>query len=425
MKSETQIQEELRGSGANFMPLSPVWELRSRAPELFEALTAIEPGLAQVYDLFKRELPVQRQWAFGTRGALSRPDRHVRAFYVQLDKLASVAGGRGCLAIKGTEPAADNFDQVPRRMGEMWNLFSWTIGTGGRQILEDWTLLNQLERFPICEGKPPAVHPLEDAEEEAQSALELQSAYLRRFGKLAQIPTPLFVYRLPDEVRARALAALQPHLTAKTMALVESQIGPGLGVYIYYYPTLPLRVMHLRGDVGTEVSFEARHKNLAALSDPARAVAGWVRLVAELLALGWVPADPSNFGRGYCVMAQNLVIDGGIVDVNSVRPVSSFRTPGQLEFAVRHTVRELTESICWYLVGTEAGSARFQRNFTDAFAYIWEGLRNELANHQPPAEIAAIFSTGDSIYHALERTLRNFYQLTSYRPQDAESKEYR
>jgi hypothetical protein len=424
MKAEAQILDELRTSGVTSLSLSPTWELRKHAPEVHEALAASEPGLAPIYGVLQRELPAQRMWTFGSHGAVTRPDRHVRAFYVELGKLASVPGGRGCLAIKGTEPIAENFAQVPRRMAEMWNVFSWTIGTGSRQILEDWTLLNQLERFPICEGKPPAVHPLEDAQDEASSALELQTAYLRRFGKLARIPTPLFVYHLPDAVRARALAVLRPHVSDKTLALIDSQIGPGLGAYIYHYPTLPLRVMHLRGDVGPELSFEARHKNLAALSDPARAVAGWVRLTAEILALGWVPTDTSNFGRGYCMMAQNLVVDGGIVDVNSVRAVSTFRTPGQLEFAVRHTVRELAESICWYLVGTEAGSARFQRNFMDAYALVWEGLRKELVELSPPAEIAAIFS-GSDVYQALERSLRNFYQLTSYRPQDSEKNEYR
>jgi hypothetical protein len=424
MKTETQILEELRSNGASFTSLAPHWELRAHAPELYEALSAIEPGLGHVYELLRRELPAQRQWAFNTTGALSRPDRHVRAFYIQLDQLKCVPGGRGALAIKGTEPISDNFAQVPKRMVEMWSVFSWTIGGVNREVLEDWALLTQLERFPICEGKPPAVHPFDDAEEEAQCALELQSAYLKRFGRLAQIPTPLFVYRLPEAIRERAVAALRPLLTPGMMALVETQIGAALGVYIYHYPTLPLRVMHLRGDVGPELSYEARHQSLAALSDPAQAVAGWIRLVAELLALGWVPTDPANFSRGYCVMAQNLVVDGGIVDVNSVRPVASFRNAGELEFAVRHTVRELTQSICWYLVGADAGMVRFQHSFVDVYARVWDGLRRELAAHKPPPEIAAIFSGGDGIYHAIDRTFRNFYKLTSYRPQDAEPTEY-
>jgi hypothetical protein len=423
MKIETRLLEELRTSGASFTSLTPHWELRAHSPELFEALSVIEPEVGNIYDLLRRQLPVQQQWAFNTHGALSRPDRHVRAFYIQLDKLEGLPGGRGSLAIKGTEPLSENFAAVPKRMVEMWSVFSWTIGGANREVLEDWALLTQLERFPICEGKPPAVHPFDDAEEEAQCALELQTAYLKRFGKLAQIPTPLFVYRLPDEIRDRAVAVLRPHLSPGMMSLVETQIGSALGVYIYHYPVLPLRVMHLRGDVGPELSYDTRHKSLAALSDPAQAVAGWVRLVAELLALGWVPTDPANFSRGYCVMAQNLVVDGGIVDVNSVRPVASFRNAGELEFAVRHTVRELTQSICWYLVGADAGMARFQHTFVDVYARIWEGLRETLATLKPPAEIATIFSRGD-IYQAIDRTFRNFYRLTSYRPQDLEPTEY-
>ncbi len=400
------------------------WELRERGPELYEALAASEPALAEAYDVFRGGLPVQRQRAFGSQGPFTRPDRHVRAFYLELSKLGS-GGGKGCIAIKGTEPASDNFHQIVKRMAEMWNVFTWSIGGGARHIIEDWTLLNQLERFPLCEGKPPAVHPLWDAEEEATCSLELQTAYLRRFGRLASIPTPLFVYRWPDEVRDRAWKILEPDLSEKTKRLVESQIADGLGTFVYYYPSLPLRAMHLRGgDVGPEVSYEARHASLKALSDPRTAVEGWITLAAQMLALGFVPTDPGNIARGNCVMPQNLVIDGGIVDVNSLRSVASFGAPGQLDFAVRRTVKELTQSVSWYLLGSEAGLERFQNIFVDVLVHVWQGLQRELERSSPPAEIKAIFAGDGSVFGSVDRVFRNFYGLSTFRPQDAESKEY-
>ena len=412
-------------SGLKTASATPVWELHANSKELFDALSATEPALGAIYEFLGKELPVQRQWAFGSFGAISRPDRHVRAFYVHLDKLKSIPGGRGCIAIKGTEPASENFDRIAKRMGEMWNVFSWTIGGAARHLLEDLTLLNQLERFPVCEGKPPGVHPLWDAEDEAKCALELQLAYFRRYGRLARIPTPLFVYRWPREMRERALQVLRPLLSPKTATMVESLIGDELGAYVYYYPSYPLRAMHVRaGDVGPEVSYDARHAALASLSEPGRAIEGWVRLTAEILALGWIPTDPAHFGRGNCLMGQNLVLDGGIVDVNSIRAVSSMQVPGELDFAVRQTVRELTQSICWYLVGTEAGIAWFQRIFADAFAHVWESLKNELAHLDAPPEIQAVFSTAGGVHRSLDRMFRNYYQLGAYRPQDAESREY-
>lgn len=423
-----RIRDEIASgeSGLNLVPIQPVWSLHAQSKEIFEALSKTEPALGEVYDLLGAELPVQQHWSFGDYGAISRPDRHVRAFYLDLGKLKSVSGGKGYIAIKGTEPVSENFDSIAKRMGEMWNIFSWTIGGQARHVLEDLTLMNQLERFPISEGKPPGVHPLWDADDEARCALELQTAYYRRFGRLARIPTPLFVYRWPAEVRERALGILRPLLSPRTVTLVEAMIRDDLGAYVYYYPSYPLRAMHVRGgDVGVEVPYAKRHGVLRELSDPDTAITRWIRLTAEFLSLGWVPTDPSHFGRGNCLMAQNLVLDGGIVDVNSIRHVSTMRAPGELDFAVRQSVRELTQSISWYLIGTEAGIPWFQRIFVDAFAHVWEALKRELAELDAPQEIQAVFSTEGGTYRSLDRLFRNYFDLSAYRPQDAESREYR
>ncbi|WP_206957065.1 hypothetical protein [Trinickia acidisoli] len=421
------IRDEILGDegGLKAVSIEPIWTLYDHSKEIFDALLEADPAVSGVYDLLKTELPVQRQWAFGDYGPVSRPDRHVRAFYLDLGKLKSVSRGRGFVAIKGTEPVAENFDSIVKRMGEMWNIFSWTIGGQSRHVLEDLTLMNQLERFPISEGKPPGVHPLWDADDEARCALELQTAYYRRFGRLARIPTPLFVYRWPTEVRERALSMLRPMLSPRTALLVDSLIRDDLGAYVYYYPAYPMRAMHVRGDVGPDVSYDKRHATLREQSDPDTAIQRWIRLTAEFLALGWIPTDPAHFGRGNCLMAQNLVLDGGIVDVNSIRHVSTMRAAGELDFAVRQSVRELTQSICWYLVGSEAGIPWFQRIFVDAFAHVWEGLKRELAELEAPKEIQAVFASTGGTYGSLDRLFRNYFQLSGYRPQDAEAREYR
>ncbi|RQQ61473.1 hypothetical protein [Burkholderia stagnalis] len=423
-----RIKDELLKdeTGLKVASVEPVWSLREQSQEIYDALAKTEPALGDVYGLLDGELPVQKQWAFGDYGPVSRPDRHVRAFYLDLGKLTSVSDGRGFIAIKGTEPVSENFASIAKRMGEMWNVFSWTIGGQARPVLEDLSLMNQLERFPISEGKPPGVHPLWDADDEARCALQLQTAYYRRFGRLARIPTPLFVYRWPEAVREQALDVLRPLLSPRTAILVEAMIRDELGAYVYHYPAYPMRAMHVRGgDVGVEVPYDKRHAALRELTDPDTAIERWIRLTAEFLALGWIPTDPAHFGRGNCLMAQNLVLDGGIVDVNSIRHVSTMRAPGELDFAVRQSVRELTQSISWFLVGTEAGVPWFQRIFVDAFAHVWDALRRELAELDAPQEIQAVFSTRDGTYRSLDRLFRNYFGLSAYRPQDAEAREYR
>lgn len=423
-----RIRDEIldNDGGLKTVSIQPIWALHENSLEIRDVLFALEPALWDVYELLKGELPVQRKWAFGDYGPVSRPDRHVRAFYLNLGKLKSVSGGHGYVAIKGTEPVCENFSSIVKRMGEMWNVFSWTIGGQARHVLEDLTLLNQLERFPISEGKPPGVHPLWDADDEARCALQLQVAYYRRFGRLARIPTPLFVYRWPTDVRERALEMLRPMLSPRTATLVETMIRDDLGAYVYYYPSYPLRVMHVRGgDVGPDVPYDKRHAVLRELSDPHTAIARWIRLTAEFLTLGWIPTDPAHFGRGNCLMAQNLVLDGGIVDVNSIRHVSTMRAPGELDFAIRQSVRELTQSICWYLIGTEAGLPWFQRIFVDAFAHVWYAIKQELCELDAPQQIQAVFSTSNGAYYSLDRLFHNYFALGPYRPQDAEAREYR
>src|SRR3954453_7871740 len=95
---DTDLNEILTDeSGLKMAPMTPVWELATNSKELFDALLAAEPALGTVYKLFRKKLPVQRQWAFGSFGAISRPDRHVRAFYLHLDRLESAPGGQGCI----------------------------------------------------------------------------------------------------------------------------------------------------------------------------------------------------------------------------------------------------------------------------------------------------------------------------------------
>jgi hypothetical protein len=407
-----------------------IWDGFERAPELVRELARTEPAIGPIADRLRRELPVQRAWGFGESGAYVRPDRHVRSMYLQLARVPGAASAGGCLAIKGTEAVADNFGAMIERLRGMWNLCAAQVGSPAKSVFMDGSMLSALERFPVIEGKPPGVHPAWDAVEEADWARELQAAHLARYGALARAPVPLFVFRFPDAVGERVLAQLAPELSPKTARIVETEIRAGLGAYVYHYPSLPLRVLHLQvPDATSGATWRARMDALRAVTDPERAIEGWLELTARTLALGYVATDPANLSRGYCLHAQNLVLDGGFVDVNSLRAMTTFRSEGELQFAIMRTIQVLAqEAVTYFLVGSDARVADFLQWTPDVFARVWSDLRRRLG-----AELDA----GRELHPALARMCRpegpiagltgyfeRMFDLQTYRPGERESSRY-
>jgi hypothetical protein len=407
-----------------------VWDGFERAPQLLRRLVESEPALDPIAARLRHELPIQRIWGFGASGAYVRPDRHVRAIYLQLAKIPGAVTAGGCLAIKGSEAAAENFPAMVERLRGLWNLCSASVGSPAKSVFMDGSMLSALERFPVIEGKPPGVHPVGDAIEEAEWAMELQAAHLGRYRSLARAPVPLFVYRWPDAVGERVLAHLAPELSPKAARIVEAEVRAGLGTYVYYYPCLPLRVLHMQvPDVVNGATYAARMAALREITDPARAIEGWLELTARMLSLGYVATDPSNLSRGYCLHAQNLVIDGGMVDVNSLRAMSTFRSDGELQFAVMRTIQVLAqEAVSYFLVGSDARVAGFLQWTPDVFAHVWSDLRRRLqaeldAGHELHPMLAR-WCRSEGVIADLTRYFEQMFDLQSYRPGERESERY-
>lgn len=329
----------------------PIWELGKHAPELFQALKAKIPGIELVIESMSTALPIQKNWEFGHFGAYVRPVRHNRAIYLDLSKVPGMDKNAGFIAIKGSEPCSDNFPQIIQKLSEQWLLCTTTMGSAAATGFLDGSFLSSLERFPVLEGKSPAIHAIWDCIEEADCAVELQKIYFQNFNELAKIPTPLLVLKWNEEIRKKALDAIQSYTSKKTAKIVEAEMSSGIGTYIYYYPTLPTRCDHLDLPHTGEVTYAKRMELLRKIADPEKAINGWLDLTARLLALGYVATDPTNLSRGYCLQGQNLVIDGGFVDVNSLRNMDTFKNDSQLRFAIVRTIQVLAQAISGFLAG--------------------------------------------------------------------------
>ena len=402
------------------------WRLDQHAPKLFEAVQARLPGVADLTAELCERVPVQVDWHFGDDGPVSRPDRHVRAFYLDLPKLSPDLPGS--IAIKGSEVWADNFETLVERLRLTWSIFTWSLGGPERHILEDVCMMDQLERFPVAEGKPPNVHPLSDALEEAEVSSAYQIAHLERYGEFAHVPLPLMACKWPDELRDRVYEQLRPWLSRKTKQIVENQLQGGMGTFVYWYPTIPIRVMHLQiPDASTAAngtSFSERVRQLEQAANLQVAVDGWLRTATRMLALGWLPTDPASLGRGNCLMPQNLVLDGGIVDLDSLREIHTIQTPGELQFAIQKSCRVLAQAIAWFFVGTSAGLARFEQMYSDVYAFVWRAQRELLAREQLPPAVADIVAASDSLAGELHRYFGRSFGLGQFRPGDLEERRF-
>jgi hypothetical protein len=308
-----------------------LWDVRTEAPALVTALDA-DVGLRSAYDVASA-LPSAPSADRFEQGALLRPPSHRRAFYVRLD-------GGGVVAVKGSEIAC----------GDVGKVLSMLRGT---RFLSNVHSL--LEWYPLREQKVPMALLAREALDEARAAANVQSEHFARYGALARLPFPLRVEAWDRESTERFAELLLPLLSPRARETVETRLAAGgLARYAYHYPSLPVRVLDFVRAEGApaESDYPAYAERLRRrVGDPTRIARSWIQLVARLLKLGFIPCDASTDGVGNCVRAQNVVLDGGLVDVDSLLPLSTFRNDGHLAEALLLSVAELAMTVGTFFTG--------------------------------------------------------------------------
>lgn len=302
------------------IPAKPVWRLD---PGLAEKLPAGLPDL--------NTYPVQENVLPGEWPPYFRPRGHWRALYRW--------ESWGCLAVKGGEAHTSRYDLILEAMQSQTMDFRYRFSEPAGQAR-----LTILERFLFLENKFPGMVRLHEALEEAELAAAFQAAHLKQYGQLARVPLPLVVHQIPDSlgqtIAQQLCAQLQPRHHSRVYSLLP------LGVLLYWYPTLPERVAHLR--LPEHLTQAERLATLRRQLQPEQLVEDWLELLTRTLQLGWVPCDPCSSLQGMCLEAQNLTLDGGMVDLDSLRPLDSFRDARP---AVERCFEILAQSIALFLTG--------------------------------------------------------------------------
>ncbi|MBV1857462.1 MAG: hypothetical protein KUG77_03555 [Nannocystaceae bacterium] len=362
-------------------PATVAWDFAKQLGSEHPVVTEFyaSPERAALFEALHHATPVATTCKPFVAAPYCRPTIHRRSIYLELDE-------GGVFAFKGTEPhATDLREEVIDIESARAPFFS-----------------SMLNEFATAEQKVPMALSMDEARDEADVTLDFQARYFARFGRLANIPLPLLIYRWGDDVAQALLDAVLDGLCIPAQRSTRSMVAQGLGTLVYYYPSLPLRASQqarhatalvstiggLRLPAGTGiherggVSFEARKELLAQRAEPWQVVTSWISLVADMMVVGYFPLH--TYFMGHCLQAQNLCIDGGTVDTDSLHWTQRSDDDLFHELFIQ-SVGELAKSATIYLTGTFVGRYTDQMLGNTIWQLLYDELRDRTAA-QPPAD---------------------------------------
>ena len=292
-----QIEQDANALGMDFEVTRPVFELSRESKDLFGALAKRTPEVCEAFESIQRNIPLARTAVASADGRFYRLPNHNRSFCYSLAQSGSVVDSP-VFVFKGSEPLQRDFP-----------------------VMLDWMLQAPLRRstrvmadhFPLAEGKIPGALSLREAMHEAQIAHDVQKKHLTHYGELAKLPVPLLVHSICKQKNDACAAILRNKISPSAFDRIDPLLQNGLAIYVYYYPSPPVRANYL-GDLGM-----SQFKKFAQrASDEGRTVSNWARLLVRLLYLGYLPYSVRNEGLGACMDLGNAALDGGFCDPDSI-----------------------------------------------------------------------------------------------------------
>jgi hypothetical protein len=301
----------------------------------------------------------------GAIGRFYRIPNHYRSInFVVPPRAGSEAEGMaGVVVFKGTEPL----------LPDLSCYLEWMLGAPFRT-----SPLPMAINFALHMKLPPAAMWIEECAMEQHTTSKVQLEYLRHYGRLARLPVPLFVFELRREQVRQYESALRSRLSAAAFKRIEAKMADGLGVEVYYYPCLPVRVADLFvGDVK-----KAFHGALG-IDVLERVFDEWIKLTYDMLHLGYMPYAPWNEGMGSCVDTGNACIDGGFNDLLTLVPFESIPSDLLFRRSLHASIEALSYSVA--AVCSVASNTRSTVKIDSTgthFAYVAERLRVHLRSEQ-------------------------------------------
>ena len=321
--------------------LNVLWDAGSMGGDAMALLLEREPTIATVLEEVVRGCPVAETAHAFAGEHFERPKGHARSFLLRLRE--------GVLVFKGTEPFSSDYTDIIEE--------AWQKRELGRH--------SAMDHFAIAEDEVYLGLTKRLAIGGAQRTWAWVSAHTRIFRELPRTPFPLLVLEVPDGVTREfgevLLPLLSDRLQFSARKKVEDLFRDGLGVYVYYYPGMPIRLAHALGSFPGSFGVGTSGGPPSAFDIDA-AVASWTDMFARMLVAGFVPTTPVHTGN--CLQPQNVVIDGGLCDVDSIEPIASLQHARDLASALSASLTVLTQTV--------SGATSLPYHITAA--YLWEEI---------------------------------------------------
>ena len=296
-------------TGVSRMPLKPLWSSPAQ-------------HLTGLVDEIANACPYAETTGVFDGAHYFRPAGHARSFYLRLED-------SGVVAFKGTEPLSRDYRTVFEQAFHR------------RPVLD----YSPMDHFVLREDEVYLAVTAPNAVSCAERSADWVRAYLDRFGELPNTPIPLLVLAIPSTVADEFSDTLMPYLTDRPQLSAQRRVSglvdSGLAVYVYHFPSTPIRLAHARGEFpgAFGVGVDAAKRSNFNLDS---AVRSWIELFARMLVVGYVPTTAVH--AGHCLQSQNLAISGGFCDIDSIQPLESLG-PRDLAAALVYSVTEFAEAV--------------------------------------------------------------------------------
>lgn len=367
--------------------LPTVFDAERGTPELIDALAGKAPYIRAVMASLRESLPLVPHSGIGPigRSGFFRLPKHYRSvsFILPPTDPRDPQSSPGVIVFKGTEPLLADFPEY----------FDWMLGAPFRASPLPLAL-----HFPLDMKLPPSAMWIEECVAEQAVSSRIQQQYLSRHGRLARLPLPLFVFRMTPQQNARYEEVIRGRLSDDAIRKIKNKLTDGMGVEVYYYPELPVRVADL--SVG---NVRETFKAALEVEQVEETFNRWTKLLAEMLCLDYMPYVPWHHGMGGCVDVGNVCIDGGFNDMLTLVPFDGIPDEVLFRHSLQASIRMLADSMVSMAVaslGTSQPGA--ESDVTSlAVAHLTKNLRehvlaNERDGHAVNARLKRFFDPSEA-----------------------------
>jgi hypothetical protein len=292
---------------------------------------------------------------------------------------------------------------------DFWDTMQYVSSEGPNRLG-----LRVLESFALVENKIPGCVMLEEARKEYVVTNDIIRIFFSKYKSLPKIPLPIAVYKHDDFTVENYVGKIEPLVSASAFESIEVLAKQGLGVYLYAYPDLPVRVNHLEQSNLSATYIQRRERLNPVVKDYGDVICSWIDLFCSLLFLEYLPGSPESLLKGALCDPNNAGINGGFLDIGSAISISKITSKQWLYDSIHTCVELMVKTICLFLTGDRRAIENNTSPLNDVRLFFFVQMKNMInkkehqLNMTINENIKKYFHTSEPI-GSLEFKLRSYY----------------